>query len=74
MTKYKVGHGFRFTIDRSLTGGAWLDAGEWEALRGRNFRDEIHFIFTDPWQRRDESAEWERSRLAERVGRDLLGR
>lgn len=77
MTKYKVGHGFRFTIDRSLTGGIWLDAGEWEALRSRKFHDEIHFIFTDPWQRhvrRDESAERERSRLAERVGRDLLGR
>lgn len=77
MTKFKVGHGFRFTIDRSLTGGIWLDAGEWEALRSRNFHDEIHFIFTEPWQRhvrRDEIAERERERFAQRVGGDLLGR
>ena len=52
MTRYKVGHGFRFTIDRSITGGVWLDAGEWEALKSRNFHDEIHFIFTDPWQKK----------------------
>lgn len=77
MTRYKVGHGFRFTIDRSLTGGVWLDAGEWEALRSRNFHDEIHFIFTEPWQRkvrRDEIAGSERSRFEERIGRDLLDR
>jgi hypothetical protein len=46
MTRYKVGHGFKFTIDRSVTGGIWLDAGEWDALRQRNFHDELNLIFT----------------------------
>jgi hypothetical protein len=51
MTRYKVGHGFTFSIDRSITGGIWLDSGEWEALKQRNFHDEIHLVFTAPWQK-----------------------
>lgn len=51
MTRYKVGHGFGFSIDRSITGGIWLDGGEWEALKQRNFHDEIHLVFTAPWQK-----------------------
>lgn len=71
MSRYRVGHGFRFTIDRSITGGIWLDAGEWEALRARNFHDELHFIFTEPWQRairREEAASGSAERLEERIG------
>lgn len=52
MLRYKVGHGFSFTIDRSPTGAIWLDAGEWNALRDHHFHDELHLIFTLPWQRR----------------------
>ncbi|BCU76494.1 hypothetical protein [Luteolibacter sp. LG18] len=51
MTRFRVGHGFSFFIDRSPTGGFWLDAGEWTALKERNFHDEIHRVFTDVWQR-----------------------
>lgn len=51
MARYKVGHGFGFSIDRSITGGVWLDVGEWEALKERNFHDEIHLVFTAPWQK-----------------------
>lgn len=51
MTRFRVGHGFTFMIDRSPTGGFWLDAGEWEALRERTFHDEIHRIFTASWQK-----------------------
>lgn len=51
MGRYKIGHGFTFSIDRSITGGVWLDGGEWEALRQRNFHEEIHLIFTAPWQK-----------------------
>lgn len=77
MTRYKVGHGFNFTIDRSITGGVWLEAGEWEALRSRNFHDEIHYIFTSPWQqkvRRQEAELNSRKRLEERLGAALLQR
>ncbi len=50
MMRCKVGHEFQFYIDRSRTGGIWLDAGEWGALKDRNFHDELHLIFTEPWQ------------------------
>jgi hypothetical protein len=77
MTKYAVGHGFPFKIDRSITGGIWLDSGEWEALRRRNFHDELHFIFTEPWQRGvilDSNLVSSLNRLKERIGADLLER
>ena len=50
MMRCKVGYDFEFYIDRSRTGGIWLDVGEWEALKVRNFHDELHLIFTEPWQ------------------------
>jgi hypothetical protein len=49
MMRYKVGHGFGFSVDRSVA-GIWFDAQEWEALRARNFHDEVHLIMTSPWQ------------------------
>jgi len=76
MIRYKVGHGFKFSIDRSITGGIWLDQGEWESLRSRNFHDEIHLMFTTPWQRealREEVSASRRTRLEERIGSELLG-
>ncbi|NWK56957.1 hypothetical protein HW115_15145 [Verrucomicrobiaceae bacterium N1E253] len=75
MIHYKVGHGFSFSIDRSITGGVWFDAGEWEALRSRNFHDEIHLIFTAPWQNAVMMAaaqEVHRNMLSERLGETLL--
>ena len=56
MTRFRIGHGFAFAIDRSITGGVWLDGGEWEALRNRNFHDEIHLVFTAPWQKQVRTA------------------
>jgi len=77
MTRYKVGHGFSFTIDRSITGGIWLDGGEWESLRERNFHDEINLVFTAPWQKqvRDEQAQATyEERLESALGADLVAR
>ncbi len=51
MQRFKVGHGFSFYLDRSPSGSIWFDKGEWEALRERQFHDELHLIFTAPWQR-----------------------
>jgi hypothetical protein len=43
LLRYRVGHGFQFHIDRSpVTGGVWLDKGEWEALKSRG----LHLAFT----------------------------
>ncbi len=52
LTRRKVGHGLGFCVDRCETcGGIWLDKNEWEILKSRNLHDEIHFIFSEPWQR-----------------------
>lgn len=32
MTRYKVGHGFAFTIDRSITGGIWRHLARWRRV------------------------------------------
>jgi len=50
--RYKVGHGIGFTVDRCRNcDGAWLDGGEWEALRVRSLHDDLPRIFDDEWQR-----------------------
>lgn len=71
MIRYRVGHGFDFSVDRSPSGGIWLDYGEWEALRDHNFHDELHLVFAAPWQNRVRLAESEEKRLnflEERLG------
>jgi Zn-finger nucleic acid-binding protein len=51
MLRYKVGHGLNFRLDQcGSCHGIWLDAQEWEALAQRNLHDEIHLIFSAPWQ------------------------
>ena len=75
MMRCKVGNGFDFYIDRSKTGGIWLDAGEWDALKSRQFHDELHLIFTEPWQQkiRDwEEAQLNQKLLNEKLGKELL--
>ena len=75
MSRCRVGHGFDFSIDRSPHGSIWLDAGEWEALRDRQFHDELHLVFTAPWQREvrhQDFEESEKKRLEERLGAELL--
>jgi hypothetical protein len=77
MSRYKVGFGFGFTIDRSPTGGIWLDGGKWEALKGRGFNDEVHLIFTPAWQmkvRKEALAESVRASFAKRIGEDTFPR
>ena len=75
MLRFKVGYGFPFSIDRSITGGIWLDSGEWEALRARHFHDELHLVFTAPWQaaiRNEAARKGERDLLETRFGADLM--
>ncbi len=77
MSRFKVGHGFPFSIDRSITGGIWLDGGEWEALKERNFHDEIHLVFTAPWQKHVRSAraaDVYEERLRTTLGPELVDR
>ena len=51
MLRYEVGHDTQVTLDQcAACDGIWLDHHEWEALKGRNLHDEIHLVFTAPWQ------------------------
>lgn len=77
MQRFKVGHGFSFYLDRSPSGSIWLDRGEWEALKQRQFHDELHLIFTAPWQskvRQQQRQQVERYILEERLGSELLSK
>jgi len=75
MLRYRVGHKFNFHIDRSPSGSLWLDQGEWEALRERQLHDEIHLVFTAPWQdriREEKKLEFERDLLVEKLGSNIV--
>lgn len=75
MMRYRVGHGQSFRIERSHTGGIWLDGGEWEALCSGHLQNSIHLIFTAPWQkavRQQELNEHQQAHLRERLGGELF--
>lgn len=77
MTRYKVGHGLDFRIERSITGGIWLDPGEWEALIAGNLHQELHLVFTTPWQnaiREESRAQAYEEMLRGRLGEGLFER
>ena len=60
LIRYKVGHGLNFHIDLSpVTGGVWLDAGEWEALKSKGLHSQLNLIFTASYQRQIRTAEYE---------------
>lgn len=75
MSRYRVGHGLPFRVDRSITGGVWLDAGEWEALHAGGIHQNLHLVFTAPWQKAIISAEQTalyNERLRSRLGDDFF--
>jgi hypothetical protein len=77
MTRYRVGHGLNFHIERSATGGIWLDGGEWEALCRGNMHQCLHLIFCAPWQksvREKQQMDAYEAMLKERLGSDLMSR
>ena len=62
LIRYAVGHGLKFHVDLSpVTGGVWLDQGEWEALKSKGLHSELSFIFTVSYQRQVRNAEYEES-------------
>jgi Zn-finger nucleic acid-binding protein len=72
LTRYQVGHSLHFHIDRSpVTGGVWLDKGEWEALKSKNLHTELNLIFTASYQKHVRSGEFEES--LEHSFRDRIG-
>ena len=52
LVRYKVG-GIGIYIDRSpISGGIWLDPGEWSLLKENNIHASLHEIFTSSYQKR----------------------
>ena len=75
MTRFKVGHGMDFRIDRSICGGIWLDPGEWQALISGNLHHELNLVFTTQWQkaiRQESQAKVQETILREKLGDDLF--
>jgi Zn-finger nucleic acid-binding protein len=72
LIRYRVGHGLRFHVDVSpVTGGVWLDKGEWEALKVKGLHSELNLIFTASYQRQIRNAEYEETldqRFSARIG------
>lgn len=72
LLRYKVGHGLNFHIDRSpVSGGVWLDKGEWEALKSKGLHTQMHLIFTASYQRQVRTAEYDQAieeNFKQRVG------
>lgn len=74
LIKYRVGHGISFYLDHcNNCNGVWFDKNEWETLKSRNLHDDIHSIFTTPWQekvRKEESSKRLEKIYAEKFGDD----
>lgn len=72
LIRYRVGHGLSFHVDLSpVTGGVWLDRGEWEALKSKGLHSELNYIFTASYQRQVRNADYEAAlsqMFADRIG------
>lgn len=67
-----VGRGVEFSIDHCMNcGGFWLDGNEWEILASRGLHDDLHFVFSIPWQNRLKAEEQAADR--EHLLREKLG-
>jgi len=75
LTRYQVGHGISFTLDRcGNCNGIWLDEGEWATLRKRGLHDNIHQMFGPGWQfsaRNEERRRRSESLFERRLGDDF---
>lgn len=50
---YKIAMTIPFSLDHcNACNGVWFDRDEWNCLQHRNLHDDIHRMFSEPWQRR----------------------
>ena len=62
LSRFKVGRGMAFHVDRSpVTGGMWLDAGEWETLKAHGLHVELNLVFTAGYQHQRRTEEYRQS-------------
>ena len=72
MIRYKVGQGFNFHIEVSpVTGGVWLEKGEWEALKSKGLHVALNHIFTASYQRKVRAADY--LSVLDQAFRDRIG-
>lgn len=78
MARMRIGHGVPFAVDRCRNcEGAWLDGGEWEALKARQLHDDLHLVFDEAWQRAirfEEQAMRTEESFKRRLGDDIYAR
>ena len=78
LARVRVGHGIPFTVDRCRhCEGAWLDGGEWDALKERRLHDDLYLIFDDAWQksiRREEHVRVTEDSFRRRLGDEAYNR
>lgn len=76
MPKYRIGHGSVNKIERCNTcAGIWFDKNEWELLVSKNLHDEIHKIFSQPWQDKvikEEAEKRYESLVKQKIGEELF--
>lgn len=69
---FKVGHGLAFSLSHcGRCGGTWFEENEWAQLSAANLVDNLHQIFTKPWQHG--VAQAEHAREQERLLRARFG-
>jgi Zn-finger nucleic acid-binding protein len=72
LSRYRVGHGVNFCIDRCAgCGGIWFDDNEWELLQQNHLEDRVHLVFSTAWQAQILHEHHERAieeRLIARIG------
>lgn len=53
LRKYKASSMYKFELERcNHCNGVWLDKNEWHSLKQADLHDELHQVFTAPWQKR----------------------
>ncbi len=51
LTRYAVGHGVAFSVDRcGRCNGVWFEKEEWSVLRARGLHDNLREMFNPRWQ------------------------
>jgi Zn-finger nucleic acid-binding protein len=75
LTRFDIGRGLRFTLDRcGKCNGVWLDHPEWELLRKRGLHDNLHQMFGPGWQfsaRNEERRRRQEASFERRLGADF---
>jgi len=72
LRSYRPGHDLAIALAHCESCyGVWFDKNEWEVLKGRNLQDDVHYFFSEAYQKgifKEEQAAVRRKSLPERFG------